>query len=112
LDCNPGIRYRGNFPVYMVVLNVRLLALHATIRAGVLALILAFAFPAVLLASAPAQAQGCNAPGADVVSTVTLPGSPFSVVPTKDGCTIFVSMISKQDRIMPGHIAVLSRAAG
>jgi DNA-binding beta-propeller fold protein YncE len=69
-------------------------------------------FPAVLLASAPAAAQTCGIPAADIVSTVSLPGAPFAAIPTRDGCTIFVSMNSQRDRTTPGHIAVLSRAAG
>jgi DNA-binding beta-propeller fold protein YncE len=74
--------------------------------------LLSFLFAAVLLASAPALAQTCGTPAADVVSTVELPGAPFAAIPTRDGCTIFVSMTSQQDRTTPGHVAVLSRAAG
>src|ERR1700722_6411294 len=69
-------------------------------------------FAAVLLASTPAQAQSCSTPATDTVSVVSLPGAPFAAIPTRDGCTIFVSMNSQQDRTSPGHIAVLSRAAG
>ena len=83
-----------------------------TERAKIAAEFLVFTLPVVLLASAPAQAQTCNEPAMDVVSTVSLPGAPFSAIPTKDGCTIFVSINSQQDRTTPGHIAVLSRAAG
>jgi len=72
----------------------------------------AITFPVVLMVSSPAQAQTCNAPATDIVSTVSLPGAPFAAIPTNDGCTIFVSMNSQQDRTTPGHIAVLSRAGG
>jgi hypothetical protein len=73
---------------------------------------LALAFACALLTSPSAQAQGCGAPAADVVSTVNLPGAPFSAIPTKDGCTIFVSLMVQQDRATTGHIAVFSRAGG
>ena len=85
-----------------------LLTVRAKIRAG----FLAFTFPVILMASASAQAQTCGATATDVVTTVSLPGAPFSAIPTKDGCTIFISINSQQDRATPGHIAVLSRAAG
>src|SRR5215469_448434 len=66
-----------------------------------------------LLAGAePALAQGCDAPAVSVVSTVNLPGAPFSAIPTTDGCTIFLSVNVQPDRAMPGHIVVLTRAGG
>jgi DNA-binding beta-propeller fold protein YncE len=74
--------------------------------------LLPFVFPVALLAAAPAQAQTCGASAPDVVSTFTLPGAPFSAIPTRDGCTIFVSLTAPRDRTMPGHIAVLSRTGG
>jgi hypothetical protein len=83
-----------------------------TVRIKITAGFLASAFPIFLMASAPAQARSCNIPAVDVVSIVSLSGAPFSAIPTKDGCTIFVSMNSQQDRTTPGHIAVLSRTAG
>lgn len=43
---------------------------------------------------------------------VSLPGGPFSAIPTRDGCSIFVSMSLQRDRSSPGHIAVLKRAGG
>jgi hypothetical protein len=74
--------------------------------------LLPFSYLAVALACAAAQAGTCNTPAAEIISTVSLPGAPFAAIPTRDGCTIFVSMNSQQDRTTPGHIAVLSRAAG
>ncbi len=84
-----------------------LLTTHGISHAGFLALI----FACALLATPSAQAQSCGAPATDVVSTVNLPGAPFSAIPAADGCTIFVS-ISVRDPRSPAHIAVLSRAAG
>jgi DNA-binding beta-propeller fold protein YncE len=84
----------------------------STVRAKIRAGFLAFTFPVILMVSASAQAQNCSAPATDVASTVSLPGAPFSAIPTKDGCTIFVSMNLQQDRTTPGHIAVFGRAAG
>lgn len=65
-----------------------------------------------LMATVSARAQSCNAPTKDVVTTINLPGAPFSIIPTQDGCTIFVSMGLAQDQTAPGHIAVLRRTAG
>lgn len=55
-----------------------------------------------------AQAQDCNAPGRETVTTVTLPGSPFSAIPARDGCTVFVSLGGPQG----GRIAVMRRTGG
>lgn len=54
----------------------------------------------------PALAQNatCNAPTKDVASTIQLSGSPFSAIPTADGCTIFVSLSGPG-----GHIGVYRR---
>ena len=63
----------------------------------------------ILLAlAAPAAAQDCNAPAAEITSIVNLPGAPFSALPTSDGCTIFVSLMQGRT----GAIAVLQRADG
>jgi DNA-binding beta-propeller fold protein YncE len=64
------------------------------------------------LLGAPAQAQSCGAPAGDVVSTLALPGTPFSAIPSHDGCIIFVSITERTDRASPGHIAVVRRAGG
>ena len=82
------------------------------VRTKIPAGLLAFAFPAILMTPAPAQAQSCNTPTPDVISIINLPSSPFSAIPTSDGCAIFVSMSEGQDRVTQAHIAVLSRAAG
>ena len=73
-----------------------------TLRIQITAGFLAFTFPVVSLAPVPALAQTCSAPATEVVSIISLPGAPFSVIPTKDGCTIFVSMNSQQDRAIAG----------
>jgi len=72
-------------------------------------------FTGLVLLALPtlARAQDCNAPMRDVVTTVNLPGEPAgSIVPTKDGCTIFVALDRPQDPATQGHIVVLRRAAG
>ena len=54
-----------------------------------------------------AQAD-CNQPAAEPVTHVTLPGHPFAAIPTRDGCTIFVSLSATRD----SHIVVLRRDGG
>jgi len=73
---------------------------------------LASSLPMIFLGSGSAQAQSCNVPSTDIVSTVSLPGSPFSAIPTRDGCTIFVSLTVQQGQATSGHIAVFGRAGG
>lgn len=53
----------------------------------------------------------CNAAATEPVSYVALPGHPFSTVPSKDGCWIFVSVSSANPRSANG-VAMLSRAGG
>jgi DNA-binding beta-propeller fold protein YncE len=62
----------------------------------------------VLIAGGAAQAQDCNTAGAQTVVTVPLSGSPFSAIPTSDGCTVFVSLGGPQG----GRIVVMRRAGG
>ncbi len=62
----------------------------------------------VLIAGGAAQAQDCNTAGAETVVTVPLPGSPFSAIPTSDGCTIFVSLSGPPG----GRIGVFRRSRG
>ena len=57
--------------------------------------------------SSPAQTAACNAPAKETTSTIKLSGSPFSAIPTADGCTIFVSLNGPG-----GHIGVFRRAGG
>src|SRR5579872_3749974 len=66
---------------------------------------LAFAVLLLLAGSAQAQAGGCNAKAAAPSFTVKLPGHPFAVAPTQDGCWLFVSIIQK-------GVAVLNRSGG
>lgn len=56
---------------------------------------------------AHAQTADCAKPPAQAVMQVTLPGHPFSAIPSPDGCTIFVSITGR-----PSHVLVLSRADG
>lgn len=74
-------------------------------------------FVLLLCSSASAQASSakstsrCNAPAAEPVSYVSLPGHPFSTVATKDGCWLFVSVTSSNPKSANG-VALLSRADG
>jgi len=64
--------------------------------------------PMVLLAF-PAHAQNadCAKPPAQPVMMVALPGHPFSAIPSRDGCNIFVSLTGQSS-----HLLVLARAKG
>jgi DNA-binding beta-propeller fold protein YncE len=55
-------------------------------------------------------ASACNAPPISANSFVSLPGHPFGVVPTRDGCSLFVSMVG--DSKAPHGTALLQRADG
>lgn len=72
--------------------------------------------PALSLALLPAIAApqgspaGCNAPASDPIVNLTLPGNPFTALPTPDGCWVFVAM-GGPDAPMRG-VAVVRRAAG
>ena len=57
--------------------------------------------------NAQAQPSGCNTPLASPSVTIALPGSPFAVKPTADGCWVFVSVSGAN-----GGIAVLKRQNG
>jgi hypothetical protein len=52
----------------------------------VLAVIFAFAL------GTAAQSKGCNEPAASPSVSLSLPASPFTAVPSADGCWVFVSM--------------------
>jgi DNA-binding beta-propeller fold protein YncE len=58
-------------------------------------------------ASAQRSAQ-CNAPAAEPIVHVQLPGNPFEPIPTPDGCWIFVSLPARDS----AKVAVLRRSAG
>jgi 6-phosphogluconolactonase (cycloisomerase 2 family) len=60
-------------------------------------------------AQAAPDASTCNAPGPAILD-VSLPGRPFSAVPTPDGCRIFLSLANPGGR--DGAVAVLKRANG
>jgi DNA-binding beta-propeller fold protein YncE len=74
-------------------------------------------FVLLLCSSASAQASGarstsrCNAPAAEPVSYVSLPGHPFSTIASPDGCWLFVSVTSSNPKSANG-VALLSRANG
>lgn len=71
---------------------------------------LTITYPRVL-----AQAQGkpaaCNQAAADAITFVDLPGHPFTPIPTRDGCWIFVSMPNPKNGPQSG-VAVLRRDGG
>lgn len=60
---------------------------------------------------ASVSSGSCNAPMADSVAQVPLPGNPFGVVPSADGCWLFVSIVQGMDG-SSGRIAVLRRDSG
>src|SRR5580692_10418654 len=68
-------------------------------------------FPLLMAAfgsiAAQAQPSGCNAPLASPSVTISLPGNPFAVKPSADGCWVFVSVGGAK-----GGIAVLKRGGG
>jgi hypothetical protein len=70
--------------------------------------------PAILIAAgaaarmnAQALPSGCNEPLASASVTIALPGNPFAVKPTSDGCWVFASVSGAN-----GGIAVLKRQDG
>lgn len=63
------------------------------------------------VARAQARGGGCNDPMSAPVAYVPLPGRPFGVVPSPDGCWLFVSLNSSGPRSANG-VAVLSRRGG
>ena len=69
-----------------------------------LAVIFAFAL------GTAAQSKGCNEPAASVSVSLSLPSSPFTAVPSADGCWVFVSMTGGRGT-RPG-IAVVKRFGG
>jgi DNA-binding beta-propeller fold protein YncE len=74
-------------------------------------------FVLLLCSSASAQTSGarstsrCNAPAAEPVSYVSLPGHPFSTIASPDGCWLFVSVTSSNPKSANG-VALLRRADG
>ena len=74
-------------------------------------------FVLLVISCASAQASGarptsrCNAPAAEPVSYVSLPGHPFSTIASPDGCWLWVSVTSSDPKSANG-VAMLSRADG
>ena len=60
--------------------------------------------------SAVAQAR-CSQPAAEAIVHIELPGHPFTPIPTRDGCWIFVSLDNRKGE-PPSGVAVLRRTAG
>ena len=58
--------------------------------------------------TAQAQPVRCNAPNASPSLAVTLPSTPFSAIPSPDGCWVFVSLTGETNK----GIAVLKRGDG
>lgn len=70
--------------------------------------IMKYAIAILILASA-AIAADCNAPVADRGIEVKLPGPPFKIAVSKDGCQVFASLAARDSQ---SGIAVLERADG
>ena len=64
-----------------------------------------------MLVSRDAFAAGCNDRTPQAVTQVELPGSPFTPIPTRDGCWIFVAL---PNTVLPqgAAVAVLKRLGG
>lgn len=63
-------------------------------------------------AATVAHAQtNCNAPAAQPITYVEFPSHPFGIVPSADGCWLFVSLSSANPR-SPNGVAVLKRSGG
>lgn len=71
-------------------------------------LFLAFAVSAGL---SQKDASVCNAPPHDTISYVSLPGRPFGIAVTKDGCNVFVAIMGEGRRSSSG-VALLRRSEG
>lgn len=59
-------------------------------------------------AQTPAKAAACNEPAPEAITFVDVPGRPFTPIPTKDGCWIFVSLTAGTPGSPPGLILDLS----
>jgi hypothetical protein len=77
----------------------------ASMRAAAFIVVLAFLLPS------RAFAAGCNDPTRQAVTHIALPGSPFTPIPSENGCWIFVAL-PNTTRPMQGGIAVLKRFGG
>ena len=65
---------------------------------------------ATVVGAEPALQSHCNDAAPAPVAKVDLPGRPFSIVPTADGCWIFVSLTSDDPK--SNGVAVLRRSGG
>jgi len=65
----------------------------------------------VCLAQTETSNSACNAPAHDAISYVSVPGRPFGVAVSKDGCSVFVA-ISGQGLRSSSGIALLRRSEG
>ena len=54
--------------------------------------LLTFSFLLLLMPAAHAQTPDCARPPMQSVMHIPLPGHPFSAIPSRDGCSIFVSL--------------------
>lgn len=75
-------------------------------------LILLLALALALGVSGHAQTVDCNAPVAGKQITVALPGHPFKVATTPDGCWVFAAMLGAEPGRAVGGLAVLKRLNG
>src|ERR671923_1596160 len=67
---------------------------HKIIPILVHAAALVVASVSVAVAQPAASKSACNQAAPEAVASVKLPGHPFSIVPTSDGCWLFVSLTS------------------
>ena len=74
------------------------------------AVVQAAVFVIASVSVAEASKPDCNQPASAALTTVELPGHPFSIVSTHDGCWLFVSLTSDDPK--SNGVAVLRRAAG
>jgi DNA-binding beta-propeller fold protein YncE len=58
-----------------------------------------------------AKPSVCNQPAPEAISFVDVPGHPFTPIPTRDGCWIFVSLENSKNG-PPSGVAVLQRSHG
>lgn len=67
---------------------------------------------AALAGQSAKPAAACNAQTTEPIVHITLPGNPFTPVPTADGCWIFVAMGGNPTQGGSPGVAVISRNAG
>ena len=72
----------------------------------------ALAFAVAAAISLHAQSADCNAPLPSQQVSVSLPGRPFKLAVTPDGCRIFASLLGANQGQAGGGLAVLQRRGG